>query len=285
METTRHQLDAPCSHPLELTLHKASNDVKGVVQINPATGVTERMYLPFAQYLATQGFAVVTFNYRGVGLQSMEARSVDAGFTDWADHDIERITSWVSEHFGSLPHFAIGHSFGGHAIGLCESSQRLKAAVTICSHAGCLRFIHPLRERWKVAFLLKVLGPVTAKLFGYFPGKRLGVSENVPAKIMRQWSRWTSMPNYFFDDLEVDAARRFARPTMPLLAIGIDDDQWAPPEAIDLMTSHFTGCAVTRIQLGSNESQGTPVGHMGYFRSRHADTLWPVIGQWLHRQL
>lgn len=285
MKTTTHSIPCSNGHKVEVTIHDATAPARAVVQINPATGVTERMYYPFAQYLASNGFTVITYNYRGVSRKGPHPKTVQAGFISWADNDIEAVTHWVSGQYNGVPHLAVGHSFGGHAIGLCESSSRLNAAVTLCSHAGCLRFIRPWQERLKVAILLKLLGPVSAKLLGYFPGRRLGVGEDLPADVMREWSRWTSLRQYFFDDPSVNAPARFARPTLPILAVSVDDDPWGPAEAIDVMTKHLTGCSIERRQLGRADSNGLPIGHLGFFRQQHADTLWPVVARWLETQL
>ena len=285
MSQIQHTAICPDGSPVKLTVHGAVGAVKAVVQINPATAVTERMYFPFAQFLAANGFTVITYNYRGVGRNGPHPKDVKAGFTSWADNDVEAVTEWVAEHYPGLAHMAIGHSFGGHAIGLCASSRRLSAAVTVCSQAGCLRFITPAMERLKVSLLLKVIGPLSAKLLGYVPGRRLGLGEDIPANVMLEWSRWTSLRNYFFDDPSVNAAARFSRPSLPILALGFNDDPWAPAQAIDLMMGHLTGCTVERRQLGPEDSDGASIGHLGFFRHRHADTLWPVVLTWLKTQL
>ncbi|WP_255425944.1 MULTISPECIES: serine aminopeptidase domain-containing protein [Corallococcus] len=253
-----------------------------MVLMHPATAVPERMYFAFARRLASEGFVVVTYNYRGVQPHGA-AKRVRAGFSTWAEQDVEAVTHWAATKHPGLPLLAVGHSFGGHAIGLCESSQRLRAAVMITSHAGCLRFVRSWGERLKVALLLKVIGPFCARVLGYVPGRKLGIGEDLPAQVMLEWSRWTSLPEYFFDDPSMDARARFSRPRMPVLSIGMEDDPWAPAEAVDLISRHLTGCPVERRQFTRADSGGHDIGHLGFFRERHAATLWPVVSDWLHR--
>lgn len=274
-----------CADGFELrtTVYEPGQPALAMVLLNPATGVTERMYVPFASYLAEQGFAVLTYNYRGVQAGD-SARRVTAGFSTWADQDVEAVTRWAAAQYPDVPLLAVGHSFGGHAIGLCESSRLLSGAVMIASQAGCLRFIQPLAERLRVMALLKVIGPFCARALGYVPGRKLGIGEDLPAQVMLEWCRWTSLRNYFFDDPRMNAVTRFQRPQMPVLSIGFEDDPWAPAEAIDLMSGHLGGCQVERRQYGPAHSLGQPIGHLGFFRDRHADTLWPAISQWLAQQ-
>ncbi|PCE26114.1 alpha/beta hydrolase [Paraburkholderia acidicola] len=283
MPTTSYPVRCADGFLLEVTTHQSERTAKAVVQINPATAVTERMYFAFAEHLVANGFDVVTYNYRGVGKKGPHPKSLDAGFMTWADQDVEAVTRWTSERYQPVPHLVVGHSFGGHAIGLSASSQLLSGAVMICAHAGCLRFIRPWSERLRVALLLKVLGPLCARTIGFAPGRKLGIGEDLPGQIMLDWSRWTSLPRYFFDDPETQALERFRRPSLPILSLGMSDDRWAPVEAIDLIAGQLSNCQVERRQFNPSDSRNQPIGHLGFFRRHHADTLWPIVTQWLEQ--
>lgn len=285
MTRTTHAIRCADGFVLQATLHAEAQPAKALVLLNPATGVTERIYAAFANHLTAQGFRVLTYNYRGLQPAVALAHQVQAGFSTWAELDVEAVTRWAADQHPELPLLAIGHSFGGHAIGLCESSQLLAGAVMITSQAGCLRFITPLAERLRVTALLKVIGPLCARTLGYVPGKKLGIGEDLPGQVMLEWSRWTSLPRYFFDDPQMNAVARFSRPQMPVLSIGFNDDPWAPAEAIDLICEQLTRCTVQRRQFGPEHSRGQGIGHLGFFRERHADTLWPVVTDWLHQQI
>ena len=53
--------------------------------IVPAMGCGQDYYRPFASWLATQGFTVATFDYRGTGLSRPQAlRGFKADIFDWA---------------------------------------------------------------------------------------------------------------------------------------------------------------------------------------------------------
>ncbi|WP_402468964.1 hypothetical protein [Isoptericola aurantiacus] len=69
-----------------------------------------------------------------------------------------------------------------------------------------------------------MLGPATARVLGYVPGRRLSLGEDMPAAAMREWSRWSTMPGYFFEDSTMTAAADAARVTGDVLAVG--DTLW-----------------------------------------------------------
>ena len=254
----------------------------GVVLVHPATAVPERLYFAFAQHIARRGLIAVTYSYRGVdGSRPPRLRGFRARMRDWADLDVEGVTRWATSAYPSLPCYAVGHSFGGHAIGLCESSNRLVAAVQVASHVGAMRVVSHRPERRRITLLMHWIAPLLARLAGYMPGSKLGIGEDLPAGVLLEWSRWTRLPNYFFDDPTLDADARFARVRMPILSLGFDDDLWATPMGIELLVSRFRNAPVTRREISAVRSDSGSIGHMGYFRQHSGGFLWPETIDWL----
>src|SRR5687767_12079301 len=61
---------------------------RAVVVINAATAVRRRYYDRFAHYLASNGFAVVTYDYRGIGDSApRNLRASDATMRQWGELD------------------------------------------------------------------------------------------------------------------------------------------------------------------------------------------------------
>jgi predicted alpha/beta hydrolase len=255
---------------------------KGVVLVHPATAVPEHLYFAFAQYVAQRGLIALTYSYRGIdGSRPPRLRGFRASMRDWADLDVEGVTRWARERYPSLPLYAVGHSFGGHALGLCESTNLLRAAVQVASHAGAMRVISDRRERRRVTVLMYWIAPPLAHLFGFMPGSRLGIGEDLPAGVLLEWSRWIRLPNYFFDDPTLDAEARFARVRTPILSLGFDDDPWATRMGIDMLVSRFRNAPLTRREIAGIRSDTGSIGHMGYFRQRSGGFLWPETVDWL----
>jgi predicted alpha/beta hydrolase len=128
---------------------------------------------------------------------------------------------------------------------------------------------------------MRVLAPLLCALNGYMPGRRIGLGEDLPRGVMLEWSRWTTLSRYFYDDPTLDATRRAAAVRMPLLVLGFDDDPWANPHAMDILLSGVTGAPVERRQVDPQALGVRAIGHMGFFRQRCAQALWPQVGDWL----
>lgn len=273
-------------YALRGTLWSPDAPPRALVLIHPATAVPERLYAGFARFLTTRGFAALTYNYRGIG-SSRPARltKLQARMRDWIELDVGAAIAWARDTHRAVPLLAVGHSVGGHAVGLSAGTAHLRAAVLVAAHAGSTRLIESAAERLKVRLILHVLGPLASALLGYVPGKRLGLGEDLPAGVFREWSRWTTLPHYFFDDPTLGAAERFSKQRLPILAVGFDDDPWANRRAIDLLVSYLTGAAVERRQIDPHAAGTGPVGHMGFFRSRPGAVLWPGVANWLAQAL
>lgn len=257
---------------------------RAVVLLHPATAVTQQYYFPFATWLSELGFHVVVYDYRGTGRsRPRHMRDACATMADWMEDDVGAVTRWASARYPGLPLLAVGHSVGGHAIALSSASSLLTAAAMIASHAGVTRTIRGKAEQLRVWAVMRLLTPLLCGVMGYMPGRRLGLGEDLPAPMMRQWSRWSRLPRYFYDDPTMHAAQRAARVNLPLLVLGFDDDPWANPVAMDLLLQPLVNAAIERRQFGPEDAGVPAIGHMGFFRKRCA-ALWPQVGDWLHGQ-
>lgn len=263
-----------------------TDDARGVVLLHPATAVTQRYYEAFARYLAGIGLNVVTYDYRGTGRSRPPSlRGFDVSMSDWMDEDVSAVTRWTAARFPGLPMLAVGHSVGGHALALSADTNSLRAAVLVASHAGVTATISGLAERIRVGLVTRILAPALCALLGYMPGRKLGLGEDLPRGVMLQWSRWTTLPRYFFDDPAMDAAARMARVRIPLLVFGFDDDPWANPGAIALLIEPLVNANIERRQIAPRDAGMPSIGHMGFFRKQAAERLWPQLGAWLLERL
>ncbi len=259
----------------------ASGAPRAAVVVHPATAVPERLYTAFAEHLAVHGYVAVTYDYRGTGRSGSPRRHRDLRMRDWMGDDVPAVAAWARAHFSAVPHLAVGHSVGGHALALGHGSRGLAGFATVASHAGVTATIPDRGERARVGLVLRAVGPATAKVLGYVPGRRLGLGEDIPAAAMLEWSRWSRLPGYFFDDPTMAAAQSAARVDGDVLAIGFTDDPWATPGQIDAITDHLTRARVERRTWSPADGGVARLGHTGFFRRGLSETLWPSLLAWL----
>ncbi len=253
-----------------------------IVLICSATGIRQQFYWKFAEWMTTQGYGVLTFDYRGIGasLNGQSVRNSAARKQDWGQLDMPAALDYLDREFPDLPIHLLGHSAGGQLIGLMPNHDRLERIVTVGASSGYLYNLAS-RIRLVAAFLLKVYIPITAKLLGYAPTRWIGWGEDLPAQVAMQWAAWCSRPGYVLNALGSDVALNFFDQIKgPILWLTATDDPIATPENVDDMLRLYENASVTRHRIDPRDYGLERIAHIDFFRGRNAK-LWPLIASWL----
>jgi predicted alpha/beta hydrolase len=139
----------------------------------------------------------------------------------------------------------------------------------------------PPLERLRVLAMWRVLGPLLTRWKGYLPWSLLGMGEDLPLDVYRQWREWCGHPRYFFDDpmLADEVAASFDRVRTPIVAANALDDHWAPPASRDAFMAGYRHAEWRGLDIDPQSTGLGPIGHMGYFRSQ-AEPLWRNALDW-----
>ena len=273
-------ISARDSYPLAATVFAPAAAAQRVVLINSATAVPRRIYRGFATYLAERGFAALTYDYRGIaGSRPHSLKGFEARMRDWAALDVTAAIDHMRNVWPATTLTVVGHSFGGQAVGLAPNNDKISRALLVAAQAGYWRlFAAP--ERYRVYVMMRLVGVPVARALGYVPG-RLGIGEDVPRGVFLEWTDWVRQPRYFFDDPMLTALENFPRFRGALRAVCMADDPWATPRAVDLLCSGFTGTAPERVTVHPRDGSAARIGHFGFFKPEHRDTLWRDAADWL----
>ena len=271
-------LTAADGYCLSATRYDARQPLLGHVVVAGATGVPQGFYRRFAEHARCRGFTVLTLDYRGIG-QSRPAslKGFEMDYLDWARLDLAAAVDAMASP--DVPLFMVGHSFGGHAFGLLPNHQRVARFYTFATGAGWHGWM-PWRESLRVRLMWKVVLPVFTRWKGYSPWAMLGLGEDLPLGVFRQWRHWCRFPHYFFDDPQMAGiADQYAQVRTPIVAANALDDLWALPRSRDAFMQAYRNAPVERIDLDPRQRQGGRIGHMGYFRQQ-AQPLWDTVLDW-----
>lgn len=244
------------------------------IVIASATGVLQGYYRHFAAWMADAGYHVTTFDYSGIGeSRSGSLRKHPATATTWAEADLTAVIEHVYATYKPTKLIGLGHSIGGQFFGICKAQDKLDALVLIASQHGYWRnWDQPHRRR--ISFQWLVLIPTFTRLFGYFPGKRLGVMEDLPPGMVREWVKWGRTPGYLFDHVP-GARERYANLHVPLLFWSISDDHdLAPKRAAEELMKHYVNCRVTHEHIHPEDFGMRAIGHFGFFKKGGDEKLW-----------
>ena len=273
------ELIARDGYRLGATLFRPAGHFERAALILPATGVPQAYYGRFAAFLAERGFAVLTFDYRGIG-RSLHApvRSVKAGMRDWALLDAAAAFEFLEKELAPARLMAVGHSFGGQAFGLLPRPERLVAALAVGSQSGYWKHWPALGRAWMWPATHIGL-PLVPRLLGHFPGSRLGFGEDLPQGVAIEWARWCRHPRYLVGALGAD--REYARFTAPMRLYAISDDPFAPARAVEALAGLYPASKPEIRRIAPRDVGTRRIGHFGFFREPFRDTLWREAADWL----
>jgi len=273
------ELRAADGYPLSAMRYRARGPEKARLLVAGATGVPQGFYRRFAEFAAGQGYTVLTFDYRGVGGSAPKTlRGFEASFLDWARLDLNAVIEFFAPA-DSTPLYMVGHSYGGHALGLVPNHEKIAGVYLFGVGAGWHGWM-PRLERLRVLAMWHVVGPVVTRWKGRLAWSKFGMGEDLPMGVYRQWKHWCKFPRYFLDDPAVpEIAEGFATVRTPILALNATDDLWAPPLSRDALMSGYRNAPWHGVDIDPATAGLGKLGHMGYFR-QHAQPLWTRALEW-----
>jgi predicted alpha/beta hydrolase len=274
---------------LGATLYLPRGAKRHAVLINSATAVPRKLYRGFASYLARRGCAVLTYDYRGTGdsrqksltdySQPRSLAGFEASMSDWAALDATAAVAWMRQRYKALPLNYVGHSFGGQALGLLANNTEVSRALLIAAQAGYWKLM-AAPERYRVYAMLKFVGVPLTRLIGYTPGWT-GLGLDLPKGVFLQWVGWVMRERYLFDDPKLNALENFPHYKGALRALCISDDPWATRPAVELLCSGFTSIEPEILTITPGDAGAARIGHFGFFKPEHRDTLWRGAAEWI----
>jgi len=259
-----------------------------VVIINSATSVRCRYYDRFAQALHTRGCTVLTYDYRGIGDSKYGSlRDLAAGWLDWGQTDFEAVLQYARTQFFHSPIYVVGHSIGGFLIGLAPSAHLIKRIFTMGAQYAYWRD-YARRSRISMFLQWHIAMPLLAQAFGFVPARRLGWMEDTPKGVAMDWAGMgPAFEQYIGRKYGKTAAEnsllpaRFGQVKAPVLALGVSDDPFGTPAALDRALDYYSGCERYHLRISPTSIGQEQIGHFAFFHNRFVDSLWPIAFDWL----
>jgi predicted alpha/beta hydrolase len=268
--------------PLAATLYQpAGGRSRMAAIIACAMGAPRDNYRHYAAYLASEGWSVVTFDYRGIaGSKHGSLRRCPATIRDWAEQDITGVISWIDGTLHPLRLVAIGHSIGGQIMALARNHQRLDALLTVSAQKGYWKYWDgfPRLALWVFWYSL----PLVVALYGYLPFWLAGLKA-LPRGVALEWQRWGVHPDYL-DEHGASLHHRWETFEAPILALSFADDiYFAPWRAVEALLRIYAKAPGTHRPIDPAEFGIRAIGHSGFFHNVGCIPLWKETAEWLRK--
>ncbi|KJH80570.1 MULTISPECIES: alpha/beta fold hydrolase [Pseudomonadaceae] len=269
-------------YSLAAQLWLPNGEARGSVIINSATGVLARYYARYAAFLREHGYAVLTYDYRGIGgSRPKNLRGVDIRWRDWGDYDFDAAVRWMRERDPDGLLVTVGHSIGGFLPGFAEAASQVDRFLSVGAQYAYWRD-YAAAQRWRMFAKWHLFMPAVTAVYGYFPGRRLGWLEDLPAGVALEWAfRRARMEHSYPAHEREQMLARFAAVYAPILAVSVCDDEYGTSPAIERGLSYYRNSQRDHVRLSPAELGLARVGHFDLFHERHRDGFWLASLAWI----
>jgi len=278
-------LRAQDGYELTGTLHEAQAGTapRRVALIHCGAGIPAQRYGRFAAFLAEAGIPTLTYDYRGIGLSRPPTlRGFQATIEDWSEYDCAAAVSWLRDRYPGAQMIGIAHSIGALLFGCAHNAAEHARVVLVGGHTG---YCGDYAERYRLVMTLvwHYLMPALTRLVGYFPARRLGLGEDIPAKVALQWAGRRSpglrptgtSPGDLRTQKLLDRCAALQRPA---LLVSISDDAFATRSGTERLMGYYPKLSPLQHLRLTPADAGLPrIGHFGLFSRRAGARLWPRL--------
>lgn len=248
---------------------------KGLIILHEGTALPKKLYQPYARFLAEQGYAVICYDYRGVGKSKpKKLKGFEASIIDWAQKDMVGVIDWATQQYPKHKKYIIAHSMGGQIIGLVKNINQIERIVTIASSYGNWRNFTG-NFKYQAIFFWSVLLPVFTKLYGYFPASKLGMGADWTKGVAKNWFDWckSNKPHSQLME-EANIPHYYHQFKVPIKAFIMADDYMATPKTIPLYQKDFASTQLNVEIVHPKAYNRDKIGHFGFFSEKNKEVLW-----------
>ena len=274
-------IECPDGTRLRATEWRPARSNGCVVQINSALAVPRRYYSAFAHFLAEQGFAVLSYDYRGSG-DSLRGHQRDCRATlrQLGECDMAAATAHVKQKFPHYRHVVIGHSAGAALYGLAPNCADVDALLGIAAPAAFQgNYAYP--HRFLISLFFNVCIPLATPAFGYFPGQYFGMAP-LPRDLALQWQRWSKHQDYVIAADGTPLREYYHQFLSPMRFLHIADDKlYSPLKSVQSVASFYANAPRQIVTIAPRDIGVRKIGHFGFFRSTMPRRVWDAAARWL----
>lgn len=249
------------------------------ILICPATGISKNFYHHFAIWLSEQGFDVMSFDFRGIA-DSLhgDLKDSDASIQDWGQLDIPAAIDSVLAKTQQHKVILLGHSAGGQLLGIASNYHKVERLIAVSGstgHTGGLKG----RTKLLAPLMFKLIFPISSRIKGYGATQFIGMGENLPKAVARQWAEFCSRPGYVTNAIGKTIFEDYHQQIRcPITVYWSSDDEIATQANVKQLLSLYPHAETQMHELVPQQHGFKSIGHMAMFKRSH-QVLWPVLIQ------
>lgn len=273
-ETTSGLIELPSG--LKLTVDRPAERSARTLVLLAAMGTPAKYYDRFVKGLVERGHPVVRVRWRDED-RDFPINNPEYGYADLAEVDAPAAINWAREQFGEDP-VVLGHSLGGQIASISAAgSGPLAGIAVIASGTNYWRGSGP---RWALGVgAISVIAPIIVRIFGFWPGGRLGFGGRQPANVIRDWARLGRTGRFEPAHARTDLEGSLKNYAGPFLSLTISGDAYVSKGATESLLKKLTSARIEREHWKPEAHSHR--GHFGWTRADHEPA--EIIHAWAAR--
>lgn len=249
------------------------------ILICPATGITAQFYHSFNVWLQAQGYDVLCFDFRGIG-QSLNGplKKSKASIVQWGQLDIPAAIDALRDKTKAEQVILVGHSAGGQLLGIVPNYDKVAKVIAVSGSTGHVKGLKG-RTKLLAPVMFDVIFPLSRFTLGYGPTSKIGMGENLPKDVAKQWAQFCSKPGYVLNAIGKTVAKtanHHEQITCPITVLWSSDDEIATEANVKDLIRLYPNAQTSHKELKPSSFGHKAIGHMLMFKRSHQN-LWPVI--------
>ena len=129
--------------------------------------------------------------------------------------------------------------------------------------------------------MFNMIFPLSRFTLGYGPTSTIGMGENLPKDVAREWAQFCSQPGYVINAIGKTVKDDFhAQITCPITVLWTSDDEIATEANVKDLLRLYPNAQTDMIELNPQAHGHKGIGHMLMFKKSHKN-LWRVMAQQL----
>ena len=264
----------------KISVFPAQQGISTTLICLPAMGIRAKYYEMFANNLCDNGFNVITADWRGLGNSSKRASyKTDFGYEEFVS-DIKHLVELSDNWFPNSNKIIVGHSLGGQ-IGSLFSAKFPNLITGLILITSCSVYY----KGWTKLTALKLqyaqwtFVPIS-KVFGYFPGDKLGFGGKEARTVMKDWSYNARHGKYKLTHSDYDYEKALKLFDKPVMSISVKNDVLASRKAVENLYNKFNPKSdISHVHLSSEETGISPLNHFTW--AKNPDYFVGQIKNWI----
>jgi len=204
---------------------------------------------------------------RGNGNSSVRAgRASDFGYKELVEYDLPAAIECLKSKCPDKKIVLLGHSLGGQ-VSVLYLRQNLHGVSGLVLVASCSVYYKgwPKPTRWFMLAFSQFVKPLVS-IVGYFPGRTIGFAATEARTVMTDWANIARNGDYTLKNSQVDYSSEVVEVDIPVLAINLADDSFAPHKATTYLLSKLNSKTVKREIISAEQLGAQRADHFNWLK-------------------